>query len=201
MKGHKSIPRFTPPVLVGDIPAEQEEEYLKWAAKNGIWHAEAMKYPSYTPAGIRGVVATDNIYAGEDLIRVPENLMVCRKTIVQNPVLKKAIDTFPGIFDVDEDANLALWVTYHRCVLKERSPFWEYVRILPDLDLLSDWSEEELVELGDDDRMESALNRCAKFNSIASMIVEVLNEKLPEEFPSDRFTVPWFIWAYKQVSK
>jgi len=193
-------PISPPIILVGNIPQHWDYEFFNWCIKHGI-KCPKLNFPAYMgPQNIRGFLAKEDINSYDDLLVVPSSLIISKSSCYCSQELSKVFTENYRIFEDDEDAVLATFICYHRAVLKDTSFWWPYFRILPDIDVLADWSAQELLALQDPFLMDLALERRAEYDLISVTFTTLLTLQYPDIFPKDKFTPEWFTWAYKQVS-
>lgn len=197
-----SNPNTIPPplVLVGPIPQAWDTEFFHWCIKNGV-RCPKLSFPVYFgPQGIRGFLATEDINSYDDLLVVPSSLIISKTSCYCSAELGHIYSENYRLFEDDEDAAVATYICYHRAIQKDKSFWWPYLRILPDIDVLADWNDQELLALQDSYLVDLALERRAEYAVISTTFTSLLSLKYPDVFPRDKFTPEWFTWAYKQVT-
>ncbi len=100
-----------------------------------------------TPNGLRGAVALETIDSGELMICIPQNLLISEESCLNHQELKTVFAENSDVFTRD-DPVITLYLV-HEMALGETSFFYPYLSILPYPETLQDWTEEELLELGD----------------------------------------------------
>ncbi|KAJ2610492.1 hypothetical protein H4S08_003587 [Coemansia sp. RSA 1365] len=87
---------------------------------------------AYFPETFRGMMATKNIEAGEDLIRVPERLLVTASKIRHTLLTCPSRSVTPNCPNraLSEHQALAYWIYSESC-LSDRSAWSSYIRSLP----------------------------------------------------------------------
>lgn len=192
---------WEPHALVGEVPLELEEAFVEWARRNGV-DAPKLQYPAYGADGVRGIIAGEDIAPGEDLIRVHHRLVISYPMCLLDGAIGRVFKEQSDLFEPDQDAVLAVFLVYHRnCAAKPEEDFWfPYVRTLPDIDVLSDWSGEQLKALQDPFLAAEAVERAQQYADMSLTLVHRLTSVYPHLFPADKLTREWVTWGYKTVA-
>lgn len=121
-----------------------EFEFCQWLTENGAKFPKILWPSSQTEGGVRGAIALDDIESLEPMLEIPTNLMMSPPILFQDPVIgskmQASLDLLQG------DLLLTVYVMYEM-TKKEKSFYYPYLRILPEPGNVSEWTNEELLEL------------------------------------------------------
>ncbi|PIA13985.1 SET domain-containing protein [Coemansia reversa NRRL 1564] len=118
-------------VTRGTLSLDKEWTDLRiWCKKLGM--PKSKLGLAYFPTTFRGMMATKNIEAGEDLIRVPERLLVTASKIRHMLLTRPSRSVTPNCPSraLSEHQALAYWIYSESC-LSDRSTWSSYMRSLP----------------------------------------------------------------------
>jgi len=178
--------------------ANADTNLLQWCLNNGVI---APKLRIEGKGVHRGLIAIEPIYPSETLLTIPSSLLISRSKCLCDPSLERVYKEQARLFEHQEDAVLAVFLAFHKAVLGEKSSWWTYLKCLPSMiEVISDWEEQDLVELQDAALAESARQRRDESNQLAISIVTKLCSSYPKLFPAEVFTESLFLWAYKNVA-
>jgi hypothetical protein len=140
-----------------DDRSSQEEEddfsaknaFLEWAAQQGI-RAPKIQLAKFPPSGYRGVVATENIAAGESLVVLPRSSALCVGNKQPTPFPEFVGAAFWNQQSLHVRLALVLLHERHRAV-RGRSPLAAWLDMLPGAhhDKPCRWGVGELDQLRD----------------------------------------------------
>ncbi|KAJ2443304.1 hypothetical protein GGI03_008039 [Coemansia sp. RSA 2337] len=88
---------------------------------------------AYFPDTFRGMMATRDISQGEDVVRVPERLLITASKVKQAMLARAAVDggsIQSNCWDLSEHQSLTYWV-YVEAELQEHSEWYSYICSLP----------------------------------------------------------------------
>jgi hypothetical protein len=174
------------------------KDLLQWCLNNGVI---APKLRIEGKGVHRGLIAIEPIFPSETLLTIPSSLLISRSKCLCDPSLERVYKEQARLFEHQEDAVLAVFLAFHKAVLGEKSSWWTYLKCLPSMiEVISDWEEQDLVELQDAALAESARQRRDESNQLANSIVTKLCSSYPKLFPAEVFTESLFLWAYKNVA-
>lgn len=176
------------------------QQYYDWARANGvIW--TKLHYPTQFPPGYEGTVATQEIGPYETVIKVPNHMVLSYKLAAASE-LKPIFDQHPEVFSDShyeyEDMVLTAYLLHERA--KGEASFWyPFLRVLPsEVEVLYDWSSEDIEELQDPDLQFDANNRYTHNCELWTEFNEALKEH-PDLFPEEMISFNNFHWAWKLI--
>ncbi|KAJ2493009.1 hypothetical protein IWW37_001013 [Coemansia sp. RSA 2050] len=108
--------------------------FRSWCKEQGLPKTQLTL--AYFPATFRGMMATRDIGPGEDVVRVPERLLITASKVKRAMLARAAIAGKAGKavqsdrWDLSEHQSLAYWV-YVEAELQERSEWHSYICSLP----------------------------------------------------------------------
>ncbi|KAJ2060441.1 hypothetical protein GGI17_003728 [Coemansia sp. S146] len=105
--------------------------FRSWCKEQGLSKTKlALAYFSDT---FRGMMATRDINQGEDVVRVPEQLLITASKVKQATLARATVaggSIKSDRWDLSEHQSLAYWV-YVEAELQDRSKWYSYIRSLP----------------------------------------------------------------------
>ena len=112
-----------------------------------------MEYPAYFEGGLLGVRCKEQVEHREAYMFIPLKMVMSLAKAQQHPVLKPIIAENSECFDAEENGDyeqltLALFMFYE-ITLGRRSYWYPYLRLMPDVEFTSSWSQEEMAETQD----------------------------------------------------
>jgi hypothetical protein len=152
--------------------------FLTWLRAHGA-RCDKIEWPSYaTGSQIRGAVALDDINSNEDMVSIPEPLLLTPDVALKDPDIGKVFEDNLENF-TDEDMLLILLM--HERGKGETSFFYPYLATLPRLpDTLLNWNEEGLSWLQDEGLSLEVFLRESQLTAHYTRLVE---EKLKAGWP------------------
>ena len=120
--------------------------FNEWCKEEGVIMPK-LQYPAYFEGNLLGVRCTEEIKHREAYMFVPYKMVISLNKIMQHPVVSKIIQENPECFNKDEFYDyqhmiLTLFI-FHEITLGRWSYWYPYLRLLPDVEITSSWSEEE----------------------------------------------------------
>ncbi|KAL3656413.1 hypothetical protein V7S43_018716 [Phytophthora oleae] len=176
--------------------ASLEERFLQWLHDNGAVFPK-LQWPTTTPNGLRGAVATGNIATYEPMLCIPQKLLISEDLCWQDPLLGTIFRDNRDVFTRD-DPVLALFIV-RELLLGQSSFFHPYLAILPYPESVQDWTEEELQELHDDQLVAAAARRSTEIDIYYKRVSNRLQEKYPGQFPLMLYSLERFKFAWKTI--
>jgi hypothetical protein len=177
------------------------EALFEWAESLGVWLNPKLRYPVRFPPGYLGIQTTEAILPGESILSAPNQSMLSTK-FINHPSLEPLFTSNPSLFSIpDKNHEDNRFLTYFLWEYsKGRSSFWfTYFEYLPkDLETLVDWTDDELLELQDDDlRMNVKRKREKDFNNYNLLRSSYL--KFPDLFCEDDIEIHRIHWVWKII--
>ncbi|KAG6620426.1 putative CDP-alcohol phosphatidyltransferase class-I family protein 2 [Phytophthora cinnamomi] len=173
-----------------------EQRFLQWLRDNGATFPK-LQWPATTPNGLRGVVSTGAIAAGEPMLSIPRRLLISEDLCWRDPQLRHVFQDNRDVFTRD-DPVLALFLV-RELLLEERSFFHPYLAILPYPESVQDWTQDELRELHDERLEDAAARRSSEIDVYYRRVMARLQSKYPGEFPEELYTLDRFKFAWKTI--
>ena len=168
--------------------------YKQWLSDNGCLFP-SLEFPvAFGEYGIVGTSAKTNISSLKAFLFVPYQIIISPKKAFQSEIgfiLQKH-----DVFKTHKKSNdFVLWAFLMFEKLKGDQSFWHpYFRIIPEIELLMDWSNLELSELQDKflaNKAKLGLKECLSYYKLIKPILVTY----PEYFPGSLKET--FIWAFK----
>lgn len=123
---------------------EAVREFLDWLSLHGAKFPKIDWPRNDTASGIRGAIALDNIASGEYMVEIPGCLMISPPQIFAIPDLGPIFASNQHL--LQGDLLLSLFLMHE--ISKGKDSFWyPYLKILPFVNCLTEWSDEELRQL------------------------------------------------------
>jgi len=133
--------------------------FYEWLISNGC-QFDNIDWPSYnTISGSRGAVAKCDILPNQIMLSIPYHLMLSPPNAFKDPIIGLSLHDSKDL--LTGDLLLAVYLTYEYEKGKD-SFYYPYLKILPKPSTISEWSDDELKELHDDNlvlRAKRAKNR------------------------------------------
>ena len=112
-----------------------------------------LEYPAYFEGGLLGVKVKESINHREAYMYVPFKMLMSIDKAKSHPVVGKIIKENPECFSKSqnqdwEQLTLALFIFYEM-TLGKQSYWYPYLRLMPDVEFTSSWSEEEMSAIQD----------------------------------------------------
>lgn len=118
--------------------------FIAWLKENGAKYPKIQWPTDETQSGVRGAIALDDINPMEAMIEIPMHLMMCPPNILRDPdvgqKLQSCMDLLQG------DLLLSVYIM-HEMRKGNKSFHRPFLRILPELNNISEWSAQELHDL------------------------------------------------------
>eukprot|EP01041_Mallomonas_annulata_P009408 gene9408-19522_t len=171
--------------------------FKEWLAENGASFPK-INWPSDdTESGVRGAVATEDIevnaQTGEYIMEIPAKLMMSPPIAYSDPdigtLLRSNRDILRG------DVTLAVFVM-SELSKGDNSFYAPFLRILPQPGSICQWKSSDLQFLQDDSLRVRSKRRIESIESTYRSSVMKLNERHPNEFPLEEFTLERYKFAW-----
>ena len=112
-----------------------------------------LQYPAEFDGGLLGIKCMEEIKHREAYLYVPFKMVLSLKKANNHPVINQIMKENPDIFSKDqypdyEQLTLALFIFYEM-TLGKKSYWYPYLRLMPDVEFTSSWSNEEMVTTQD----------------------------------------------------
>jgi hypothetical protein len=186
------------PVEHQDVEASPElQALLAWAQANGVVSPK-LKYPVHFPPGYPGALATELIQPHETIVQVPMSLLLNAEKGELSPIAP-VYQEFPAVFQDHPSKDMFKLVAYIIYELgKGEESFWApFLKTFPkDVEVLSDWNEEELEELEDLFLSSEVASRKALLQGEWEVLKPAL-EQHSEWFPSALVNYETYFWLWK----
>ena len=176
-------------------------EVFQLARSIGLRINPKLRYPVEFPPGYLGLQTTEELLPGEELISIPiENVITLKLT--NTPELQEIYESNPEVFSLPSLAheNNRLIVFLIRELSKGPKSFWHaFLESEPrDIDVIDDWSEEELKELQNSDIEYDALIR-KTHNYEKNLLLANAIQRYPELLKEEFCTIENVIWLWKVI--
>ncbi len=177
---------------------------MAWLQEHGA-RFKKIEWPSYaTESGVRGAVALADIDMDEDMVSIPEHLMLTPLVALEDPEIGHVFEENLGQF-ADEDILIVLLM--HERAKGAASFFFPYLDILPQSDGLMEWDDEALALLQDEDLcMQVHLRRSQMEAHYTRLIEDGLKAQYPQVFgvvglpeAEDPYSFAQFTFAYQTI--
>lgn len=179
---------------------EKVERLKNWLESLGCYISPKVHYPFEFQNGLHGMVATDKIHSKEILTEIKQEAIFSTELLQSSP-LQTVFSENPDLFsnknpEAVDNQFLAL-LLYERDNIEKWGSFFE---VFPErIENLSDWTEDELKELQDEDLVEDTSIRKRKNFSTYENLRDVLNrysELFPRKLGLDEIEWCWkVIWT------
>ena len=142
---------------MNETPLEGEPDkftmFNAWCKKEGVVMPK-LQYPAYFDNGeLLGVKCLEQIEHREAYMFVPLKMVMSLQKAWEHPVLGKIIDENPEVFmegkHCDYEQMILALFLFYELTLGRNSYWYPYLRLMPDVEFTSSWSEEELKETHD----------------------------------------------------
>ncbi|KAE9011964.1 hypothetical protein PR003_g14293 [Phytophthora rubi] len=173
-----------------------EQRFLQWLQDNGATFPK-LQWPTTTPSGLRGAVATSAIATGEPMLCIPRRLLISEDLCWRDPQLRRVFQDNRDVFTRD-DPVLSLFLVREQ-LLGARSFFQPYLAVLPYPESVQDWTQDELRELHDGRLVDAAARRSSEIDVYYRRVMNRLQSKYPGEFPEALYTFDRFKFAWKTI--
>ncbi|KAE8915840.1 hypothetical protein PF005_g16721 [Phytophthora fragariae] len=173
-----------------------EQRFLQWLQDNGATFPK-LQWPTTTPSGLRGAVATSAIATGEPMLCIPRRLLISEDLCWRDPQLRCVFQDNRDVFTRD-DPVLSLFLVREQ-LLGARSFFQPYLAVLPYPESVQDWTQDELRELHDGRLVDAAARRSSEIDVYYRRVMNRLQSKYPGEFPEALYTFDRFKFAWKTI--
>eukprot|EP00003_Mantamonas_plastica_P004389 TRINITY_DN1346_c0_g1_i6.p1 TRINITY_DN1346_c0_g1~~TRINITY_DN1346_c0_g1_i6.p1 ORF type:complete len:725 (+),score=230.06 TRINITY_DN1346_c0_g1_i6:884-3058(+) len=147
------------------------------------------------PSLLRGIAARRDLMPNQPIVRVPDNLWLCKTTAVHSPI-GYVFQAFP---DLDQRAVLEIFLLHERS--SEKSLWTPYLNMLPKtVDSLINWEPEAIVELQGSPMI---ARRQYRINSIIDRyrtVIEPVIKNFPDLFPIEsKDMTADYVWIFSIV--
>ena len=157
---------------------------MEWPASDG------------TVGGCRGARALEDIASGENMLEIPIKLMMGPPHAFTDPVLGPIIKANEDL--LRGDMLLSLFIMFE-LAKGEDSFYFPYLEMLPEPGSVSQWTEEQLAELENQDLVLKSKNRLTSLRNNYSRVIVKLCTAHPEALPLESFSYEKFLFAWYSV--
>ena len=147
----------------------------------------------------RGLLARRNINDGDELLKIPMELCITRKSA--RIALGK--DALPEV--INEYLAIACQLIHEKYVMKDESYFAAYIGVLPEVEEVNPtftWSDEDLSFLQGSPVVAATKSLQMKLRREFDALLGGeggLIEKFPDRFPKEHFTFDNWVWAFTML--
>ena len=161
-----------------------------------------LEYPAYFEGGLLGVKCKEDIEHREVYLYVPYKMMLTVKDTQSHPILGEVIQQHPECFEEEENDDweqltLALRLLYEM-TLGKKGYWYPYLRLMPDVEFTSAWSEDEM-EMAEDFRIRFELHEYREELKKEWEQFELVLRSYPDIFPERYVSQALFYNQYAQV--
>ncbi|OMJ93492.1 hypothetical protein SteCoe_3464 [Stentor coeruleus] len=183
--------------------AQADSKYLKlynWAIANGIL-MPSLQFPiAYWDEGIIGIGAKVDLPTNKAFMFIP-TVLVISPSVAKKSLISSIFSAYPYFFAGHDNAEfdiLLVFLVYEKS--KGSSSKWHtYFEAINDLELLCDWSENDLQQLQDPLLVYHAREFAEKISKKFDEIKEVFDEH-SDFFPQGPSLREYFEWSYRVLS-
>lgn len=125
-----------------------------WCKREGVI-MPALQYPAYFEGDLVGMKCIKDIDHHESYLYIPAKMILSISKAHAHPVLAPIIKANPECFTSEgiedwEQLTLVCFIFYE-LTLGEKSYWLPYLRLMPDVEFITAWSQEELMALEHDE--------------------------------------------------
>lgn len=174
----------------------EEAEFLSWLKVNGATFPKVEWPTDETASGVRGAVALDDISLGESMVNIPERLIMSPPQAALLDDIGPAFREFATL--LKNDNGLAIYIM-REMLLKEKSFFWPYLRILPQPYTIEHWSAADQSELQDEGLVKRAHARVKQLGELYDKTIGLLSQSYADVFSPDIYTLDLYRFAWGTI--
>ena len=123
-------------------------KFREWLKRNDCDFDRLIDWPSYdTLSGSRGAIAKSDILTNEVMLVIPQQLMISPPNAFKDPII--GLSLYDSKELLTGDILIAVYLAYEY-EKGEDSFYYPYLKILPKPSTISEWCDDDLMELQDD---------------------------------------------------
>ena len=175
------------------MASAQEIVFLNWLRENGAKIGK-LDWPSVDPGtDSRGAIANKDIETGEFMLEIPSKLMM-------SPVDAFSDEDIGEILLVHKDMlrgdTLLTVYLMHERQKQNQSFYYPYIAILPEINNISEWTDDELALLQDSDIIARSHVIRRNLRTTFDRTVVKLQEQYPHQFSPEKFSFQSFVFCW-----
>lgn len=175
---------------------EKVSRFLAWLRQHGASFPK-ISWPEVDPvSGLRGAHATEDIAPHEVMLSVPACLMMApphaHSDLEVGHALRGNVDLLHG------DLLLTVYLM-HEIQKGSASFYFPYLSILPEPQNLTEWTQDELSELQDENLALRARSRRQSLQAAYERTIGGLQRRYPDLFPIEKFPFKVFVFAWNTI--
>eukprot|EP01039_Chlorochromonas_danica_P004402 gene4401-4824_t len=175
---------------------EKVSRFLSWLRQHGASFPKISWPEVDAVSGLRGAHATEDIASDEVMLSVPACLMMApphaHGDLEVGHALRGNVDLLHG------DLLLTVYLM-HEIRKGSASFYFPYLSILPEPQNLTEWTQDELSELQDENLALRARSRKQSLQAAYERTIGGLQRRYPDLFPLEMFPLKTFVFAWNTI--